>query len=176
MRNSPLSLSRISEPTISEGSRSMVNWTRPKSSSMACATDCTIRVLAVPGTPSSSRWPPVSSEMRVRSTTRSSPTTVFSTWLRTESAKADDRVLGLPWMEDPLVMWPPRVAIRVMLSALLLQLIEFRNVSGSFHVAGQHAPHDAAPRQQGKEGYPEELEWFEANQGRFRWARIESKL
>ena len=63
-----------------------------------------------------------------------------------------------------------------MLSALLLQRIDFRNVSGSFHAAGQYDPHDAAPRQQGKEGYPEELEWFEANQGRFRWARIESKL
>jgi hypothetical protein len=47
-------------------------------------------------------------------------------------------VLGLPWTEDPSLMWPPQVAIWVMPSALLLQANDFRNVSGSFHVAGQH--------------------------------------
>src|SRR5881398_1581073 len=52
------SSSMISVPVMSDGIRSGVNWMRENLSSSAWATVDTISVLASPGTPSSSAWPP----------------------------------------------------------------------------------------------------------------------
>ena len=49
-------------PTMSEGTRSGVNWTRAKSPPTTSAKLLTARVFATPGTPSSKQWPLASSD------------------------------------------------------------------------------------------------------------------
>ncbi len=61
----------ISVPVMSPGMRSGVNCTRLKLSFNASATVCTISVLARPGTPMSSAWPPARIAVRMPSTTAS---------------------------------------------------------------------------------------------------------
>ena len=58
---------------MSEGIRSGVNCTRRESSPTTTPSVSTSFVLARPGTPISSPWPPASSTVRLRSTTRSCP-------------------------------------------------------------------------------------------------------
>ena len=83
MRKSLVRWSRISEPMMSEGSRSTVNWIRAKWRSIVLDSTATSSVLASPGTPWSSRWPPVKSAISSRSTTTSWPTTTVPTRSRT---------------------------------------------------------------------------------------------
>src|SRR5262245_30790896 len=59
---------------MSDGSRSMVNWMRAKARSIVFARVATRSVFARPGTPCSSRCPPVNRATSTRSTT-SWPTT-----------------------------------------------------------------------------------------------------
>ena len=59
-RNDPSCGSKMSWPMTSDGIRSGVNCTRLKSRAMVDASAFTSNVLAVPGTPSSSTWPPAS--------------------------------------------------------------------------------------------------------------------
>src|SRR5579863_9934028 len=64
-----------SVPVMSAGSKSGVNWTRPKERSRASPSDATRSVLASPGTPTSSAWPRAKSATSINSTTASWPTT-----------------------------------------------------------------------------------------------------
>ena len=75
-------------PITSDGMRSGVNWTRVKSRSKAAATVLTSSVLATPGTPSSSTWPPTSSAATSPDRTPSWPTTTLATSSRTASTAA----------------------------------------------------------------------------------------
>ena len=59
-RNSPEPESKTLVPTTSEGMRSGVICTRRNSRPKQIASARTISVLATPGTPSSSTWPPAS--------------------------------------------------------------------------------------------------------------------
>ena len=61
-------------PVMSLGIRSGVNWMRLKSSESDCASECTISVLASPGTPSRMQWPRAKTAIRSCSTTSSWPT------------------------------------------------------------------------------------------------------
>src|SRR4051812_38533711 len=62
-------------PTRSAGTRSGVNWMRLKLPPSTVASVRTVSVLARPGTPSSSTWPPVSSATSRRSSIASWPMT-----------------------------------------------------------------------------------------------------
>ena len=64
----------MSVPVMSEGIRSGVNWTRLNDRSRVSATVCTISVLARPGTPIRRACPPLSTAVRIPSTTSSWPT------------------------------------------------------------------------------------------------------
>src|SRR5437763_7782964 len=81
------SSSMISVPVISEGMRSGVNWMRENLRSSVCATVCTIRVLASPGTPKSSACPPENTAVRMPSSTSRWPTMRRPTWV-SRSARA----------------------------------------------------------------------------------------
>src|SRR5262245_38275992 len=61
-------------PTRSAGTRSGVNWRRLKLPPSTSATVLTVSVLARPGTPSSSTWPPARSATSTRSSIASWPT------------------------------------------------------------------------------------------------------
>jgi hypothetical protein len=67
------SCSITSEPRMSDGIRSGVNWMRRESRPSTMPSVSTNLVLARPGTPTSSAWPPAKSATRVRSTTLSWP-------------------------------------------------------------------------------------------------------
>ena len=56
------------EPMMSPGIRSGVNWMRPNSSPSVRAKHWARKVLAVPGGPSSSTWPPAISAVSISST------------------------------------------------------------------------------------------------------------
>src|SRR6266542_890 len=62
-------------PTTSDGTRSGVNWMRLNEPLSTSASVLMVSVLARPGTPSSSRWPPARSAMKTRSSMASWPTT-----------------------------------------------------------------------------------------------------
>ena len=70
-------------PVMSAGIRSTVNWMRLKRSASASASERTISVLPVPGTPSMSTWPPAKSPARMASITSSWPTTTRAISRRT---------------------------------------------------------------------------------------------
>ena len=55
-------------PRMSPGIRSGVNWMRPNFSARVRAKHWARKVLAVPGGPSSSTWPPASRAVSIRST------------------------------------------------------------------------------------------------------------
>src|SRR6185295_466241 len=74
-------------PTRSAGTRSGVNWMRRNVPRMVCASVFTVRVLARPGTPSTSRWPCASVATSTRSRKWSWPTTTFFTSYRIFSIK-----------------------------------------------------------------------------------------
>src|SRR4051812_19988690 len=61
-------------PTRSDGTRSGVNWMRRNVPPSTCASVLTVSVLASPGTPSRSTWPPASSATSSRSSIASWPT------------------------------------------------------------------------------------------------------
>ena len=61
-------------PVMSLGIRSGVNWMRLKSSDSDCASECTIKVLASPGTPSRMQCPRAKTAISSCSTTSSWPT------------------------------------------------------------------------------------------------------
>src|SRR5690606_9733168 len=82
------SSSRISVPVMSLGTRSGVNWIRRNSSAIASAIERIMSVLARPGTPTSSAWPPASIAMRTSSTTCSWPMIRFPTSARSCLATA----------------------------------------------------------------------------------------
>ena len=67
------SCSMTSEPRMSDGIRSGVNWMRRESRPSTTPSVSTSLVLARPGTPTSSAWPPASTATSVRSTTFSWP-------------------------------------------------------------------------------------------------------
>ena len=73
--------SKISEPKISLGIKSGVNWMRLKLRPSAFATVCTISVFASPGTPTSKTCPPEKIAQMISSTTCSCPTITFCTWV-----------------------------------------------------------------------------------------------
>ena len=73
LRLPPALSSSTSVPRMSEGIRSGVNWTRRASSPSAVPMVSTSLVLARPGTPTSSAWPPDSTVIKARSTTTSWP-------------------------------------------------------------------------------------------------------
>src|SRR5215831_14140041 len=75
-------------PSTSPGIRSGVNWIRPNCRRRPAAKARVIRVLAVPGTPSSRMWPPTSRLVSISSMTASCPTTALRTSARTPSAFA----------------------------------------------------------------------------------------
>ena len=79
MLNEPVDWSKTCVPRTSAGSRSGVNWMRWNVVWIVSASVRTVSVLARPGTPSSSTWPPVSSEISSRSTMYCCPTTRFPT-------------------------------------------------------------------------------------------------
>src|SRR5213595_3573238 len=81
------SSSMISVPVMSVGMRSGVNWMRENLRSSVCATVCTIRVLASPGTPKSSACPPENTAVRMPSSTSRWPTMRRPTWV-SRSARA----------------------------------------------------------------------------------------
>src|SRR5437016_5146723 len=96
------SSSMISVPVISEGMRSGVNWMRENFRSSVCATVCTIRVLARPGTPNSRAWPPENTAVRMPSSTSRWPTMRRPTWA-SRSARARERRSNSstsPWGRD----------------------------------------------------------------------------
>ena len=64
-------------PMMSDGIRSGVNWMRLNAHPTALDNALTVRVFAVPGTPSSMAWPPLRKAHRVRSSASSCPTTAF---------------------------------------------------------------------------------------------------
>src|SRR5690554_4572352 len=72
--------------------RSGVNWMRLVSSCRVRLRVRTSSVLATPGTPSSSTWPPTSSEMMRPVTAPSCPTTALPTSLRTRANMARSSV------------------------------------------------------------------------------------
>ena len=82
-RNSFVRWSSTSLPRMSEGSRSIVNCTRAKPKSIDFESVETSSVLARPGTPCKSRWPPEKRAISRRSTTTSCPTTTVPTRSRT---------------------------------------------------------------------------------------------
>jgi hypothetical protein len=71
VRNSCVFWSRISLPTMSDGSRSIVNWMRENDEVDRLRDRRDQQRLGEPGTPCSSRWPEVSSAINTRSTTTS---------------------------------------------------------------------------------------------------------
>src|SRR5262245_19710660 len=73
-RNSPAAGWKTLVPVTSAGIRSGVNWMREKLPPSATESVRTSRVLATPGGPSSSTWPPAGAATRHSSTTASSPT------------------------------------------------------------------------------------------------------
>src|SRR5947209_2454558 len=73
--------------------RSGVNWSRLNSRCKLAATVFTSRVLATPGTPSSSTWPPTSRAAMMPESAPSWPTTT----LRTSSRTAVTASLGEAW-------------------------------------------------------------------------------
>ncbi len=73
--NSPVRWWYMRVPTRSAGTRSGVNWMRLKVPRTVPASVFTVRVLARPGTPSTSRWPCASMATITRSRKRSWPTT-----------------------------------------------------------------------------------------------------
>src|SRR5580693_3301660 len=75
-------------PITSPGIRSGVNWMRPNCSASPPANARVIKVLAVPGTPSSRMWPPTRRLVSRRSMTSSCPTTALRTSARTASVTA----------------------------------------------------------------------------------------
>src|SRR3954447_21847478 len=70
----PVSGRQIRVPTRSAGTRSGVNWTRRNEPPRTWASVRTVSVLARPGTPSSSTWPPASRATSRRSSIASWPT------------------------------------------------------------------------------------------------------
>jgi hypothetical protein len=68
-----LAVSSTSEPRISAGIRSGVNWMRLAFSPITVPSVSTSRVLPKPGRPTSSAWPPQSMLASTRSTTFSCP-------------------------------------------------------------------------------------------------------
>src|SRR5262245_56162304 len=80
----------MSEPVTSPGIRSGVNWTRLKSSDSAAENDRTSRVLATPGGPSRSTWPPHSRAIASPATVPSWPTTALPTSARSRAKAARD--------------------------------------------------------------------------------------
>src|SRR5919205_2740081 len=85
-------------PTRSAGTRSGVNWRRRNVPPSTSATVLTVSVLARPGTPSSSTWPPVSSATSTRSSIASWPTTTrlhsYSAASRSRRASAAGSISG----------------------------------------------------------------------------------
>ncbi len=71
-------ISKTCVPITSEGIRSGVNWTRLNSAWVRAAIVLAISVLAVPGTPSSSTWPPLNSAIRMWVKGSSWPTSTFA--------------------------------------------------------------------------------------------------
>ena len=85
-------------PTRSDGTRSGVNWTRRNCRRAPAASVLTVSVLASPGTPSSSTWPPASSATSRRSSIASWPTiTRLSSYSASSSpARGSSRSRGGP--------------------------------------------------------------------------------
>src|SRR3954447_17359193 len=79
----PVSGRQIRVPTRSAGTRSGVNWTRRNEPPITSASVLTVSVLARPGTPSSSTWPPAS-----RATSRRSSIASWPTMTRLTSCRA----------------------------------------------------------------------------------------
>src|SRR3954465_14399949 len=74
------------------------------------ATVFTNRVLANPGTPSSSRWPPVKRAIKIRSTTTSCPTTTLAT--RVRMSRINDvlrKIIGVFSVECFVCSWLFRI-------------------------------------------------------------------
>ena len=88
--NSPDLLSKKFRPVTSEGSRSGVNWMRPKAPSTLLAKERASTVLPMPGTSSMSTWPPATRAVRSKLVTRSSPTSTF--WMFAFTA---DRIFSM---------------------------------------------------------------------------------
>src|SRR5208283_1265526 len=95
-------------PTTSLGSRSGVNWIRSNWTPSDDANDLTSKVLARPGIPSRSTWPPASRDTRSRSMTASWPMTALPISSRSfwDQAGPEDmlelgvrRWEGNPWRE-----------------------------------------------------------------------------
>src|SRR6201992_639189 len=72
--NCPVSGRHTRVPTRSAGARSGVDWLRPEGPPSEAARVLTVSVLARPGTPSSSTWPPASRLTSRRSSIASCPT------------------------------------------------------------------------------------------------------
>ena len=81
-------------PTMSEGTRSLVNWTRTNDPPTTVASVCTASVFATPGTPSSRQWPRASNATSIRSTMWSWPTMTFFTSNPTRSSSAASLVVS----------------------------------------------------------------------------------
>src|SRR5262249_32665055 len=77
--------SKMLVPTMSAGIRSGVNWMRLKSQVKMRARTRTSRVLAVPGMPSMSRWPPANSVTSSDSMTSPWPTITLAISRRADS-------------------------------------------------------------------------------------------
>ena len=86
--SSPCRLSITIEPVMSPGIRSGVNCTRRVSTDSAPARVRTSSVLATPGTPSISTWPPHSSATSRPETAASWPTTALATSVRTAASRS----------------------------------------------------------------------------------------
>ena len=99
--------SSISEPMMSEGMRSGVNWMRLASSPSTLPSVSTSSVLARPGTPISSAWPPDRMVTSVRSITCSCPkmTAEAAFWTR--------------WMRSPAASMRPTMASSVCVSVVM---------------------------------------------------------
>src|SRR6476646_4129362 len=82
-RRPDASSSRTSEPTMSDGIKSGVNWMRLFSSPSTAPSVSTRLVLARPGTPISRAWPPDSNVIKARSMTRSWPKMIEAVVSRT---------------------------------------------------------------------------------------------
>src|ERR1700712_2542487 len=74
---------------------------------MAPANDLTASVLASPGTPSSSRWPPASRPIAIRSSSTSWPTIVRLTSKRTRSSGCIILPVGAVLVMRPPKRWRP---------------------------------------------------------------------
>jgi hypothetical protein len=86
--SSPWLLPITIEPVMSPGIRSGVNCTRRASTERLAASVRTSRVLAVPGTPSISTWPPQSIATSRPDTAASWPTTAFAISARTAASRS----------------------------------------------------------------------------------------